>query len=102
MMGMDMMYMDMGLQAETTYTYRVQAMNAEGMSAWSMEAMATTMMATTMMDELGTATGVDVGLNLGGALNVYWTKAANATSYTVIAINTDLTKDHHRLRCRSN
>ena len=34
-MGMDMMYMDMGLMAETTYYYRVLAMNAVGNGEWS-------------------------------------------------------------------
>ena len=34
-MGMDMMYMDMGLMPETTYYYRVRAMNAEGYGEWS-------------------------------------------------------------------
>ena len=34
-MGMDMMYMDMGLMAETKYYYRVAAMNAQGMGEYS-------------------------------------------------------------------
>ena len=43
-MGMDMMYMDMGLMAETTYSYRVAAMNSVGMGEYSDGmAMATTM-----------------------------------------------------------
>ena len=37
----------------------------------------------------GVATGVSVGpLNSGGTLQVNWTKAANATGYIVIAVNT--------------
>ena len=80
--------MDMGLMAETTYYYRVAAMNAEGMGDYSDGmAMATTMMATTMMDELGTAMGVVFGVNRGGSLHVSWTKAANASGYIIIAIN---------------
>ena len=34
-MGMDMMYMDMGLMAETKYYYRVAAMNAIDMGDYS-------------------------------------------------------------------
>ena len=94
-MGMDMMYMDMGLMAETTYYYRVAAMNAEGTGAYSDgTAMATTMMATTTMDELGTVTDVITGFNRGGALQVSWTKAANASGYIIIAINVnDVNRD---------
>ena len=80
---------DMGLMAETTYYYRVSAMNSVDMGDYSDgTAMATTMMATTMMDELGTATGIGVGFNRGGALQVYWTKAANAMGYIIVAIDT--------------
>ena len=94
-MGMDMMYMDMGLMAETTYYYRVAAMNSSGMGDYSDGmAMATTMMATTMMDELGTVTDVITGFNRGGALQVSWTKAANASGYIIIAINVnDVNRD---------
>ena len=46
-MGMDMMYTDMGLMADTKYYYRVAAMNAEGMGEYS-DGMAT---ATTLMTE---------------------------------------------------
>ena len=87
-MGMDMMYMDMGLMAETTYYYRVAAMNSSGMGDYSDMAMAMTMMAP-MMDELGTPTGVVFGFNEGGALQVSWTKAANAAGYIIIAVNTN-------------
>ena len=39
--------------------------------------------------DLGVATGVSVGpLNSGGTLQVNWTKAANATGYIVVAVNT--------------
>ena len=34
-MGMDMMYMDMGLMPETMYYYQVRAMNAVGNGEWS-------------------------------------------------------------------
>ena len=53
-MGMDMMYMDMGLMAETKYYYRVAAMNSVGMGDYSDGmAMAMTMMMPPM--ELGAA-----------------------------------------------
>ena len=82
-------YSDMGLMAETTYYYRVSAINSAGKGEYSDGmAMATTMMAT-MMDELGTAMGVAFGFNEGGALQVSWTKAANAAGYIIIAVNTD-------------
>ena len=56
-MGMDMMYMDMGLMAETTYYYRVAAMNSVGMGDYSDgTAMAMTMMMPPM--ELGEATSI--------------------------------------------
>ena len=50
--------------------------------------MVTVMMAP-MMDELGTPTGVVFGFNEGGALQVSWTKAANAAGYIIIAVNTN-------------
>ena len=86
---------DMGLMAETTYYYRVSAINSAGKGEYSDGmAMATTMMATTMIDELGTVTDVITGFNRGGALQVSWTKAANASGYIIIAINVnDVNRD---------
>ena len=100
-MGMDMMYMDMGLMAETTYYYRVAAMNAEGMGEYSDGmAMATTGMAPepdqapVESADLGTVTGVSAdGFNSGGAVQVSWTPAANAQSYIIIAVNIAATSD---------
>ena len=58
--------------------------------------------AVTPGDMLGTPMGVTTGFNRGGALQVSWTKAANAAGYIIIAINindvnndvvTDVTND---------
>ena len=55
-MGMDMMYMDMGLMAETTYYYRAAAMNSVGMGDYS-DGMA---MAMTMAENMAPMAGDDV------------------------------------------
>ena len=55
-MGMDMMYMDSGLMAETTYYYRVAAMNSDGMGEYS-DGMA---MAMTMAENMAPMAGDDV------------------------------------------
>ena len=55
-MGMDMMYMDSGLMAETTYYYRVTAMNAVG-SGEATDGMA---MAMTMAENMAPMAGDDV------------------------------------------
>ena len=73
--------------AEGMATITVTATDPDGMYAMQ-TIMVTVMMATTMMDELGTATGIGVGFNRGGALQVYWTKAANAMGYIIVAIDT--------------
>ena len=44
-------------------------------------------MVTVAEPALGTATGIGVGFNRGGALQVYWTKAANAMGYIIVAID---------------
>ena len=44
-------------------------------------------MVTVAEPALGTAMGVAFGVNQGGALQVSWTKAANATGYIIIAVN---------------
>ena len=60
-MGMDMMYMDMGLMAETTYYYRVSAINSAGMGEYS-DGMAMAMTMAMMMPpmELGAAMELNV------------------------------------------
>ena len=40
-----------------------------------------------MDDELGATSGVGVGFNRGGAMQVHWTKADNAMGYIIVAIN---------------
>ena len=67
-------------------TITVTATDMDGESAMQ-TIMVTVTMATTMMDELGTVTDVITGFNRGGALQVSWTKAANASGYIIIAIN---------------
>ena len=87
-MGMDMMYMDMGLMAETTYYYRVAAMNAQGMGAYS-DGMA---MAMTMAEDmpsdgemLTSPSGVDAASFGGtGVVSVSWTPGQNATQHWVV------------------
>ena len=74
--------------AEGMATITVTATDMDRESAMQ-TIMVTVMMATTMMDELGTAMDVIFGVNRGGALQVSWTKAANATGYVIIAVNTN-------------
>ena len=87
-MGMDMMYMDMGLMAETTYYYRVAAMNSIGMGEYS-DGMA---MAMTMAEDMPTdgemltsPSGVDAASLPGtGVVSVSWTPGQNATQHWVV------------------
>ena len=67
-------------------TITVTATDMDGESAMQ-TIMVTVMMATTMMDELGTVTDVTANSFPGGALQVSWTKAANASGYIIIAVN---------------
>ena len=92
-MGMDMMYMDMGLMAETTYYYRVLAMNAVGNGEWS-DGMA---MATTdapASTEL-TAPSVVVVSSLPNtqSISVTWdtTSIENAQQIKVVLFNSGVT-----------
>ena len=87
-MGMDMMYMDMGLMAETTYYYRVAAMNSVGMGEYS-DGMAMDMtMAEDMPPDgemLTSPSGVDAASLPGtGAVSVSWTPGQNATQHWVV------------------
>ena len=45
-------------------------------------------MVTVAEPALGATSGIGVGFNRGGALQVHWTKAANAMGYIIVAINT--------------
>ena len=81
-MGMDMMYMDSGLMAETTYYYRVVAMNSDGMGEYSDGmAMAMTMMMPPM--ELGAAMDLTAMPNDDGSITLMWTRGDNATHHFV-------------------
>ena len=85
--GMMMEYMDTGLMPETTYYYRVLAMNAAGNGEWS-DGMASAMTdPTPVMTELGMAANLRIGVNSGGTIQVTWDAADNAVGYIVIAID---------------
>ena len=71
--AMMMEYEDMGLMAETTYTYRVSAVNAAGRSMWS-AAMATTEAAPSVTPIRPTITSVSV---LQNSISVTWDPASN-------------------------
>ena len=90
-MGMDMMYMDMGLTAETTYYYRVAAMNAEGMGDYS-DGMAMDMtMAEGMSTDgemLTSPSGVDAASLPGsGAVSVTWDPGAGAEQQWIVVLS---------------
>ena len=90
-MGMDMMYMDMGLMAETTYYYRVAAMNSIGMGEYSDGmAMATTMMAPPM--PLGDPVITGAMSDAAGMATIMITPGDNATKHYVWAQPTDLSQ----------
>ena len=81
-MGMDMMYMDSGLMAETTYYYRVTAMNAVGSGeATDGMAMAMTMMMPSM--ELGAAMDLTAMANADGSITLMFTPGTSATHHFV-------------------
>jgi hypothetical protein len=85
-MGMDMMYMDMGLMAETTYYYRVAAMNAEGMGEYSDGmAMAMTMADTDTSLQAIPNSSISVTNNANSAITVSWMGGDNADSFIVVA-----------------
>ena len=89
--GMDMMYMDMGLMAETTYYYRVAAMNSVGMGEYSDGmAMAMTMMMPPM--ELGAPSITDVMSDAEGMATVMLMPGDNATKHYIWAQPTDLSQ----------
>ena len=94
-MGMDMMYMDSGLMAETTYYYRVAAMNAASMGEYS-DGMA---MATTdapASTELTAPSGVVVS-PFRNTISVTWdtTSIQNAQQIKVVLFNSDVTEVEH-------
>ena len=90
-MGMDMMYMDMGLMAETTYYYRVAAMNSIGMGEYSDGmAMTTTMMAPPM--PLGDPVVTGAMSDATGMATIMLTPGANADQHWIWAQPTDLSE----------
>ena len=78
-------YTDMGLDYDTTYYYRVIAVNSFGAKS----AMSAETNATTAVEMLGTASNITIGINNGGTIQVSWDAASNAAGYIVIAIHKD-------------
>ena len=83
-MGMDMMYMDMGLMADTTYYYRVAAMNSSGMGDYS-DGMAMAMTMAEDMPPVTMATGIIASyLPVAKTFGVTWTPAADAEQQYIV------------------
>ena len=96
-MGMDMMYMDMGLMAETTYYYRVAAMNSVGMGEYSDGmAMATTMVTVVDAPPLGPASGLTATANADGSVMLTWTTGTSATHHFVAGTDGAFDGDWHQ------
>ena len=90
-MTTDTMYMDSGLMAETTYYYRVTAMNNAGSGDASDSAMATTMMET---DEFTADYTVDATSTAGsGMVDVSWTRSEELSLSLVSLIQGDQVVD---------
>ena len=83
--GTAMSCMDTGLMPETTYYYRVRAMNAEGYGEYT-DGMATATTEATPA-ELQAPTNVRVNPVGSGLVNVGWDPAPGAAGYTIIAVN---------------
>ena len=91
-MTMDMMYMDSGLMADTTYYYRVTAMNDAGSGdASDGRAMATTEM-TPVTTELTEPTDITVSsVRNTGTVSVTWTPGQNAAQNIAVLFNANVT-----------
>ena len=75
---------DMGLMAETTYYYRVSAINSVGMGEYSDGmAMATTMVTVVDAPPLGPASGLTATANADGSVMLTWTAGTSATHHFV-------------------
>ena len=87
-------YNDIEEVGDQVRRYRVRAINAAGEGAWSMTVtypLAADHMHTPVAGpEVGPATGVTTGpFNAGGAIQVSWGAAPNATGYIIYAVNVD-------------
>ena len=90
--AMTMMYEDMGLMADITYTYRVSAVNGEGRGMWSAPTMATTEMAPA---ELMPPSNIRVNPVGSGGVIAAWDSVSGATGYRIIAINVNNVDETH-------
>ena len=83
-MGMDMMYMDTGLMPDTTYHYRVAAMNSVGMGEYS-DGMAMAM--TPAVSTEFTAPTSVAATSASGTITVTWMPGDLAASQVIVAVN---------------
>ena len=81
---------DMDLMDDTTYTYRVSAVNAAGRSSWSAADMATTDSGALMAP-----TNIRVNPVGSGGVIVAWDSVSGATGYRIIAINVNNVDETH-------
>ena len=91
--GTETEYMDEGLDPNTTYYYRVRAMNAEGYGAWSDGEIK----ATTGTDQLTAPDNVMATPTAAGELTLTWEGAANADFYLLLAVDVN-TRQYDRAR----